>query len=75
LVVAEPAQAQPVVAVAAPQRASASITLAPTGGEVAGQFSFICPTLDRLANRFARFSVVLRVLNALRARFGCISPG
>lgn len=39
------------------------------------QLSFICPILDRIADRFASFPFVLDIINSLRARFGCISPG
>lgn len=65
---ANPAGAQVTPAVAVVDRAPA--------GDVAPQFNDrVCNTLDRLANRFSNFPLVQRIINALRASFGCISPG
>ncbi len=71
---ANPAGAQVTPAVAVVDRAPA-VAIAPAG-DVAPQFNNrVCNTLDRLANRFSNFPLVQRIINALRASFGCISPG
>lgn len=80
LVVAEPALAQP--APAASTQVAASVATPAASGSVVAQTDIgelirqiVCPILDRLAERFSNFAIVLDIINSLRARFGCISPG
>lgn len=72
VVIAPPALAQP-AAVSVVDNAASVAVAAP--GEVAPQFDRVCRIIEQLANRFSRFSFLARIFNALRARFGCISPG
>lgn len=82
VVVASPAAAQPAVAVAVVEAAPSVAAAGPV--HVEPQFrdrfrrNFLCRVLDGLANRFGNFRFfgqINNIINSLRARFGCISPG
>ena len=72
VVIAPPVLAQP--AAVSVVDGAASVAVAPPG-EVAPQSNRACRIIERLADRFSRFPFLASIFKALRATFGCISPG